>query len=101
LRRKSAIVCLNDYMAGLAFKRLEYLGLSVPGDVSLTGFDNVAPVLPSGIGLTTAAQPFEAMGEKAVEVLMRRIHDRKAPPLSLELPVELIVRESCTRPAIP
>jgi len=93
-KRPTAAVCLNDYVAALVFKRLGYLGLSVPGDVSLTGFDNVAPELPDGIGLTTSAQPFEDMGAKAVEVLMRRIDDRNAPPLWVELPVQLIVRES-------
>jgi DNA-binding LacI/PurR family transcriptional regulator len=100
-RRPTAVVCLNDYMAALVCERLEYLGLSVPGDVALTGFDNVEPVLPNGIGLTTAAQPFEDMGSKAVEVLMRRINDRKAPALWVELPVRLLVRESSTGLIIP
>ena len=94
--RPTAAVCFTDYMAvGLA-QRLEYLGLSTPGDVALTGFDNIVTALPNGMGLTTAAQPYEEIGIQAVELLMRRIKDRHAPPKSVELPVRLIVRASST-----
>ncbi len=99
-QRPTAAVCFTDYMAvGLA-QRLESLGLSVPGDVALTGFDNIVPVVPNGTslpfgtGLTTMAQPFEEIGSRAVELLMRRLRDRQAPPASVELPARLIVRAS-------
>ena len=93
-QRPTAAACVTDYMAvGLA-ERLESHGLSVPGDVVLTGFDDIVPALPNGLGLTTVAQPYEEIGIRAVELLMRRIKDRQAPPLSVELPGRLIVRES-------
>ena len=93
-QRPTAAVCVNDYMAvGLA-ERLEYLGLSTPQDVALTGFDNIVPTLPDGMGLTTAAQPYEEIGITAVDLLMRRIKAPLSPPVSVELPVGLIVRAS-------
>jgi len=75
-------------------ERLEFLGLSSPGDVAVTGFDNIVPALPSGTGLTTVAQPYEQIGTAAVDLLMRRIADRRAPMRSVELPAALIVRAS-------
>jgi len=93
-QRPTAAVCLNDYLAVLLANRLEYLGLKVPNDVAVTGFDNIVPILPNGIGLTSIAQPFEKMGEKAVELLVHRISNRMSPTQSIELPAELIVRES-------
>ena len=97
-QRPTAAVCVNDYMAvGLA-ERLERLGLSIPGDVTLTGFDNIVPALTSGTGLTTVAQPYEEIGKTAVELLLRRIDDRSAPPETVELPASLVVRGSSASP---
>ena len=93
-QRPTAAVCVTDYVAVSLAERLEHLGLSTPGDVALTGFDNIIPALPNGTGLTTLAQPYEEIGATAVEVLMRRIKGRQAPPVSVELPARLIVRAS-------
>ncbi len=93
-QRPTAAVCVNDYAAVHLAERLETLGISVPEDVALTGFDNIVPTLSSGLGLTTVAQPYEEIGIRAVELLIRRIKDREAPPVSLELPVRLIMRGS-------
>jgi DNA-binding LacI/PurR family transcriptional regulator len=92
--RPTAAVCISDYLALTLAERLQYLGLSIPEDVALTGFDNLVPALPSGVGLTTLAQPYEEIGIHAVDLLMRRIKLRHAPHCSVELPAELIVRES-------
>jgi DNA-binding LacI/PurR family transcriptional regulator len=100
-QRPTAAVCLTDYLAVHLCERLERLGLTVPGDVAVTGFDNIVSTLPNGVGLTTAAQPFEAMGERAVELLIRRMNYGIAPAVSEELPVKLIVRESSISPQFP
>lgn len=93
-QRPTAAVCFTDYMAVSLAQRLEHLGLSIPGDTALTGFDNIVTALPNGTGLTTVAQPYEEIGITAVELLMRRIKDRHAPLKSVELPVRMIVRAS-------
>jgi len=93
-QRPTAAVCFTDYTAVGLVERLEYLGLSVPGDVAVTGFDDIVPALPGGMGLTTAAQPYEDIGSKAVELLLRRMEDFSAPVESVELPARLAFRES-------
>lgn len=95
-QRPTAAVCFTDYMAVSFAERMDYLGLSIPGDVAVTGFDNIVPTLPNGVGLTTVAQPYEEIGTTAVEMLMRRIKDRHLPPASVEIPARLITRASST-----
>jgi DNA-binding LacI/PurR family transcriptional regulator len=95
--RPTAAVCFTDYTAVRLAERLEYLGLSVPRDVALMGFDDIVPALPNGMGLTTVAQPYERIGNAAVELLMRRIQSPSLPTTSIELPARLVVRESSAR----
>ncbi len=67
----TAIFCANDRTAWGAYQALESLGLRVPNDVSIVGFDNqetLAPFLRPG--LTTLELPFVAMGRRAVDILL-------------------------------
>lgn len=93
-QRPTAAACFTDYLAVSLAERLEFLGLSIPQDVALTGFDDIVPALPNGLGLTTAAQSFEEIGMTAVDLLLRRREDPLSPPESVELPARLIVRAS-------
>jgi len=95
-QRPTAAVCATDYLAVDLAERLELLGLSVPQDVALTGFDGIVPALPNGLGLTTAAQPYEEMGMAAAALLLRRRENFGRPPESVELPAQLVVRGSST-----
>lgn len=92
--RPTAAAVFNDYSAVDLALRLGNLGLSVPNDVAITGFDSIVPALPNGIGLTSPAQPYEEIGRKAAELILRRRKDLTAPIQSVELPAPLIVRES-------
>ncbi len=93
-RRPTAAVCINDYIAVLLSERLQRMGISVPGDVALAGFDDIVPTLPNGVGLTSAAQPFEEMGRVAVEILERRRQEPSRALESVEVPVQIVMRES-------
>lgn len=67
----TAIFCANDRTAWGAYQALESLGLQVPRDVSIVGFDNqetLAPFLRPA--LTTLELPFVAMGRRAVDILL-------------------------------
>ena len=97
--RPTAAVVFNDYAAVSLLDRLQNLGLTVPGDVALAGFDNIIPTLPGGLGLTTIAQPFEEIGRRAVDLLLRRMRDPSAPVTEVELPARLVARESSAAPA--
>ncbi len=94
----TAAAVFNDYSAAHLTERLERLGLSVPEDVAVTGFDDIVPTLPNGVGLTTVAQPYEEMGRKAVELILRRLADPAAPLASAKLPAPLVVRGSSRPP---
>ena len=93
-QRPTAAACYTDYLAVDLAERLEHLGLSIPEDVSLTGFDGIVPTLPNGLGLTTAAQPYEEMGLAAAELLLRRRENAHLPPKSAEMLAPLVVRAS-------
>ena len=92
--RPTAVVCATDYLAVDVAERLEFLGLSIPQDVALTGFDGIVPTLPDGTGLTSAGQPYEDMGTAAAEMLLRRRENPLLTPKSIELLAPLIVRAS-------
>jgi LacI family transcriptional regulator len=72
--RPTAIVCYNDRMAWGAYRAAAELRLSIPGDLSITGFDDQAPIPESLFPrLTTIALPHYEMGAWAVETLMSLI----------------------------
>lgn len=94
--RKSAtlIVCGNDLIAISAMRFLGQLGLNVPDDVSVTGFDNIKwsdVVTPR---LTTIAQPVTAIGAKAVELLRERMMAAELQHRRIVFDVTLIERDS-------
>jgi LacI family transcriptional regulator len=70
-RPPTAIFCANDRTAWGAYNALNELGLRVPADVSIIGFDNQETLAPHlNPGLTTLALPFVEMGRRAVEILI-------------------------------
>jgi LacI family transcriptional regulator, galactose operon repressor len=76
----TAIFCANDRTAWGAYQALESLGLQVPRDVSIVGFDNqetLAPFLRPG--LTTLELPFVAMGRRAVDILLDDVVQADGP----------------------
>jgi LacI family transcriptional regulator len=90
-----AIVFGNDEMAigGLAVLRSRKL--RIPGDVAVTGFDDIASARHVRPTLTTVRQPMRDLGETAVRTLLARLGDRDAPRQRVMLPTELVVRASC------
>ena len=89
----TAIVCGSDPFAYGAIFEASKMGISIPGDVSITGFDDMefsAYVTPA---LTTLHTPREEMARMAGHYLMQRIRGEE-PVVPAALPVELIVRES-------
>ncbi|MCW3058619.1 MAG: regulatory protein LacI:Periplasmic binding protein/LacI transcriptional regulator, partial [Capsulimonas sp.] len=92
--RPTAAVCFNDYTAVNVAAHLEKLGLMVPTDVAVTGFDNIIQTLPSGLGLTTIAQPYEEIGQRAAQLLLSRHKNPLAATEFVEMPSQLIVRDS-------
>ena len=73
----TAVICANDMMAlGCMDEARNVLGLKVPEDVSITGFDGVAMARFSSYELTTIRQPIRRMADAAVTILVGRIGDK-------------------------
>ena len=80
-RKLDALICVNDLMAlGAIDCARTQLGLAVPGDLSIVGFDGVAPALWTSYRLSTIRQPVRRMTEAAVTMLLERIAEPDLPP---------------------
>ena len=95
----TAVFCFNDIAAIGAIRALKDVGLSVPGDVSVVGFDDIQSAAYSTPSLTTVRQPLTEMGKRGAQVLLERIANReKEFAAEIVVEPELVVRES-TGPA--
>jgi LacI family transcriptional regulator len=91
----TALFCFNDIAAIGALRALKDAGLSIPGDVSVVGFDDIQSAAYSMPSLTTVRQPLMEMGRRGAQILLDRIKDReKAYPAEVTMMPELVVRES-------
>lgn len=75
-----AIMAVNDGTAIGCIQTLAESGLRVPGDISVTGFDDSLAARTSIPQLTTMRQPLRAMGVSAVETLLKRVHAKRGRP---------------------
>jgi LacI family transcriptional regulator, galactose operon repressor len=96
--RPSAIFAANDVSALAAIGMARALGLDVPSDLSVIGFDNVPESALSEPPLTTIEQPIQQMGFEAVELLIGLIEKRSDLATQRMLPTQLVVRGSCAPP---
>lgn len=97
--RPDAVFVTNDYMAFQSMSVLRHdLGLSVPGDVSIIGFDDVPRASAPEYALTTFRQPLNRMIEQTVDSLIRSIETRDDEPSRVTLPGRLVERASARRP---
>ena len=95
----TAVFCFNDIAAIGAIRALRDSGLSVPGDISVVGFDDILSAAYYTPSLTTVRQPLMEMGKRGAQVLLERIANREAPlPPEIIMAPELVIRES-TGPA--
>ncbi|MFN8223978.1 MAG: LacI family DNA-binding transcriptional regulator [Gaiellales bacterium] len=90
-----AILCGNDLIALGAIDALLTLGLRVPEDIAVVGFDDISIAAINSLGLTTIRQPRTEIGEATLATLLRRIDGSSDPPVHVVVPHELIVRTSC------
>jgi DNA-binding LacI/PurR family transcriptional regulator len=91
----TAIVCNGDPLAIGAIHACQYLGRRVPQEVAVTGFDDIDLASLSHPFLTTMHVPRRKLGELLAEMLFEEISSGNRHGLIVDLPVELVVRESC------
>jgi LacI family transcriptional regulator len=93
----TAIVAASDTEAMGILEAAAALGMSVPGDLSVIGYDDLE--VADYMGLTTIRQPLFETGERAARRLVDRIAGRDDAPLREVLPVSLVVRRTTGAPA--
>jgi LacI family transcriptional regulator len=94
----TALVAFNDISAMGAIRALMDMGLKVPGDVSVIGFDDIRAAAFTLPRLTTINQPLEEIGRIATQSLLNRIHGTGVAREEIGVEPKLVVRES-TGPA--
>ena len=94
-RLPNAIICANDELALGLIAGLEAMGVAVPGDVAVTGWDDI--MAARYCGLTTVQQPMRQLGARAAHALDVRIRGDSGPARHDVLPTRPIVRHSCGR----
>ena len=92
--RPDALFCVSDTFAAAVLTAASNLGLWVPEDVAVVGFDNTSSSTMVMPPLTTVSQPSYRMGQQACELLLERIENPSAPTRRIILGTELIVRGS-------
>jgi DNA-binding LacI/PurR family transcriptional regulator len=95
-RPPSAIVCANDQMALGAIKTLDSVGVRVPEDISVIGFDDIEIASQITPALTTVAAPVQAIASYAFDALSALMQGRAPTTPHTALSAELIVRNTCT-----
>lgn len=93
--RPSAVFYSGDLLALGGMEAARELGMSVPGDVAMVGFDDIRSAALLDPPLTTVRVDKEEMGRVAVELLFETISRPDAEPRQVTIPTELIIRKSC------
>ncbi|MCP2164704.1 LacI family DNA-binding transcriptional regulator [Goodfellowiella coeruleoviolacea] len=100
--RPTAVICSSDHMAMGVLRQAHQRGLSVPGDLSVVGFDDIPLAAYCSPALTTLAQPIEEMAAAAVDELVHRLdpdgRHRTNGNYTRVFRPKLVVRESTAPP---
>ncbi len=95
--RPTAIFCNNDEMAAGAMSAVFEVGMNVPKDISVAGFDNIPLARQIWPPLTTIDQPISKIAKKATKHLMAMLHGEEVECLHCEIPTRLVIRKSTTQ----
>jgi LacI family transcriptional regulator len=100
----TAVFAANDNVASVCLEEFAEIGLRVPDDISLVGFDDTVAARTMVPQLSTVRQPLREMGAKAVEILLERIRlahgtEMDESPVTVVFPTQLVLRASADKPA--
>lgn len=94
----TAIIAENDRVAQFIYMACSSMGLHIPEDISLCGFDNIEAA--QELEITSVKQDFVAIGEQISQVLLDTMANPSASTSKITVPVELIVRSSTGVPRL-
>jgi DNA-binding LacI/PurR family transcriptional regulator len=90
----TAVLTSNDMAAAGAMDRLAEAGYSIPGDISIVGYDNTSLAQQRQVSLTTVNQPREEMGRLTMQTVLERIEGERTETVSHVTTPTLVVRRS-------
>lgn len=98
-KKVDAVVCYNDQVAFGVYEKLTELNISVPADISLTGFDDSYYATSCPVKLTSVSHPKEQLGEIAAQTLLEMIGNPEYSKSHIKKVIEpeLIIRDSCIK----
>ncbi|WP_342564017.1 LacI family DNA-binding transcriptional regulator [Paenibacillus sp. FSL R7-0345] len=96
--RPTAVFASGDMLALGAMMAAKDSGLSVPGDISVMGYDDIELARYVTPALTTVRQDTASLGIRAAEILLATVDRKENGMEAIVLPVEVVVRESCAPP---
>jgi LacI family transcriptional regulator len=91
----AGLVCANDEIALGAQRAARELSIRVPGQLAITGWDDIPVAALVSPALTTIRQPMREIGSTAAILLAERISDGRREPRHVLLPTSLVLRASC------
>lgn len=91
----TAVFAANDQIALAVYQAARELGIRIPHDLALVGFDNLDFTMHLDVPLTTVKQSAYDIGQRAVETLLARIKNPSSSWRRVIVPTELIIRQSC------
>lgn len=94
-RQADAIICANDFTAAVLLRSMESIGVKVPRDIRVVGFDDVKYATLVSPSLTTIHQPCRDIAVIAFRTMIERLAEPSLPARSIYLSPSLVVRESC------
>jgi len=96
--KPTAVICGNAHLTVGAVVQALDMGLKIPGDVSIVGYDDIEIMSHLPVRVTTVRVPGETIGRGAAQLLISRL-DGQTSSLPLETEAEIVVRESSGPPA--
>ncbi len=91
----TAIFAINDFIASYLIRSAMSVGISIPDQMSIIGFDDMAISAHQQIPITTISQDFYCIGSTAAQIIMNKIRDPHKGGESSTIPVTLVERNSC------
>lgn len=95
----TAVVAFSDMIAWEVIYTLQEMGMTVPGDVSVVGFDNIQSRFPFPVRLSSVSVSKTTMSQKAADLLVEELQNTGSPmPKQVHLPVKIVLRDTtCPR----
>jgi DNA-binding LacI/PurR family transcriptional regulator len=90
----SAIFAGHDRIAFIIAAMANELGINIPDDISIVGYDDLPFTNTHPLGLTTMHQPIYEIGQESMNLILSRIRGKKSPPKKIILRSNLVERNS-------